>query len=54
MEHSIEQFWYKLWINSRYPIIGHVNFTLHDPQVAEGVTSTGNKILKSVTQNAQF
>lgn len=53
MEKSIEQFRYKLWMNSYYPIIGNVNFTLYDPQVADGVTSTSKEILKLVTHNAQ-
>lgn len=54
MENSIEKFRYKLWMNSYYPIIGrNSNFTLYDPQVAEGVTSTGNEILKLVTHNVQ-
>ena len=53
MEKSIEQFRYKLWMNSYYPIIGNVNFTLHDPHVADGVTSTGNEILKLGTHNVQ-
>lgn len=51
MEHSNEQFWYKLMMNSWYPIIGHANFIFYDPQVAKRVTSTGNTILNSIMHN---
>lgn len=41
----------KMFVNTNYPIVGKVDFVMHDPDTAKAVTETGNELVNEIVAN---